>query len=152
MTMNMSDMHLPHPWLEERKKGDPRKHHGHKNFNDQLAVYITKKFGTMGMFYGLVVWMLAWSVFAYLGIGWFAHDPYPFTFLLFLSNLVQLWALPVLAVGQQVLSRAADRQASQTYRDAEEILKLQDEVHRLIKINNRITEDIHALLLEKTRG
>jgi hypothetical protein len=60
-------------------------------------------------------------------------------FLLFLSNLVQLWALPVLAVGQQVLSRASDKQALQTYQDAEAVLHLTDEIHRL-------TTEIHRLV------
>ena len=82
------------------------------------------------------------------GIGFFKSDPYPFTFLLFLSNIVQLLALPILAVGQQVLSRASERQAAQTYKDAEAILKLQDEIHRLIKINNELTEEIHKVTLK----
>ena len=132
-------------WISERKKlaisGKKR-----EGFNEHLAIRITRMFGTMWMFYLLVAWMLVWICLASIGFWKFKDDPYPFTFLLFLSNLIQLWALPVLAVGQQVLSRAADKQASQTYRDAEEILKLQDEVHRLIKINNTLTEEIHAAI------
>ena len=140
----MDDTHIPHPWIEERKKVDPRKRR--PKFNDRIAVFITRKFGTMQMFYILVVWMFGWMFLATVGFGFFRTDPYPFTFLLFLSNLVQLFALPILAVGQQVLSRAAERQAEQTFKDAEAILKLQDEVHRLIKINNRLTEEIHDVV------
>ncbi len=139
----MADTHVPHPWIEERKKADLRQRE-RVGFNQRLAVLITHYFGTMGMFYFLVLWMFGWMLLASVGFGFFRTDPYPFTFLLFLSNLVQLFALPILAVGQQVLSRAAERQATQTFKDAEAILKLQDEVHRLIKINNRLTEEIHA--------
>ncbi len=139
----MADEHVPHPWIEERKRSDPRARE-RVGFNQRLAVLITRYFGTMGMFYVLVLWMFGWMLLASAGFGFFRTDPYPFTFLLFLSNLVQLFALPILAVGQQVLSRAAERQAAQTFKDAEAILKLQDEVHRLIKINNRLTEEIHA--------
>jgi uncharacterized membrane protein len=115
-------------------------------FNGRLAVLITNAFGTMWAFYALMLWMFGWMVLATLGVGLFRNDPYPFTFLLFLSNLVQLFALPILAVGQQVLSRASDKQAEQTYKDAEAILRLQDEVHRLIKINNEMTEEIRSIV------
>jgi len=98
----------------------------------------------MGAFYVIIIWMVGWVIFATLGFGLFQQDPYPFTFLLFLSNIVQLLALPILAVGQQVLSRASDKQAEQTFKDAEAILKLQDEIHRLMEINNDLTEQIHA--------
>lgn len=145
----MKDTHTPHPWIEERKKTGV---HLTKNvqlgLNGRLAVFITNKFGSMGTFYFLVAWMFGWMILATLGLGIFQKDPYPFTFLLFLSNLVQLFALPILAVGQQVLSRASDKQAEQTFKDAETILELQDEVHRLIEINNKLTEEIHEVIVK----
>ena len=52
-------------------------------------------------------------------------------------------------VGQKVAAQASDKQALQTYRDAEALLKIQDELHRLLKINNRLTEEMHQLLVEK---
>jgi uncharacterized membrane protein len=137
--------HMPDPWIAERaKRGAPSTRKEYLSFNGRLAVFITNAFGSMGMFYALVIWMFGWMALATLGIGWFKNDPYPFVFLLFLSNLVQLFALPILAVGQQVLGRAADKQAEQTFKDAEAILKLQDDMHRLIEINNKLTEEIHA--------
>ena len=142
--------HTPHPRLKERAAhGAPLTTNEALGFNGRLAVLITNTFGTMWAFYALMAWMFGWMIFASLGLGWFSRDPYPFTFLLFLSNLVQLFALPILAVGQQVLSRASDKQAKQTYLDAEAILKLQDEVHRLIKINTELTREIHAFVLGK---
>lgn len=144
--------HTSHPWIEERAKTGPHlTKNQHLGFNGRLAVFITSKFGTMGVFYTLAIWMFGWMIFATAGFWLFGKDPYPFTFLLFLSNLVQLFALPILAVGQQVLSRASDKQAEQTYKDAEAILKLQDEIHRLIKINNALTEEIHAITFGKTK-
>lgn len=143
--------HIPHPRIEERarEKSNLAKDK-HLGFNDRLAIFITNKFGTMRAFYVLVIWMFGWMTLASAGFWLFRRDPYPYTFLLFLSNLVQLFALPILAVGQQILSRASDKQAEQTYKDAEAILKLQDEVHRLVKINNALTEEIHAIL-KKTK-
>lgn len=139
-----------HPWIEERSKTGPHTtRSANLGLNGKLAVFLTSKFGSMGMFYFLVVWMLGWIVLATVGVGFFKNDPYPFTFLLFLSNLVQLFALPILAVGQQVLSQASDKQAEQTYKDAETLLKLQDEIHRLIEINNKLTEEIHSSVVKK---
>lgn len=141
----MAEEHAPHPRIEERaKEGVHLTKDEHPGFNGRLAVFITKRFGTMGAFYVLVVWMFGWMILASAGFWLFKQDPYPYTFLLFLSNLVQLFALPILAVGQQVLSRASDKQAQQTYKDAEAILKLQDEIHRLVQINNKLTEEIHT--------
>jgi uncharacterized membrane protein len=140
----MADEQHSHPRITERaKEGVYLTKNEGKGFNGRLAVFITRKFGTMGAFWVLVIWMFGWMALATAGIGIFSRDPYPFTFLLFLSNLVQLFALPILAVGQQVLSRASDKQAQQTFKDAEAILKLQDEIHRLVQINNKLTEEIH---------
>ena len=46
-------------------------------------------------------------------------------------------------VGQKVSAAASDKQANQTYRDAEALLEISDELHKLIAINNRLTQDIH---------
>jgi uncharacterized membrane protein len=144
--------HTPNPWIEERNIKGPHQIASEKvGFNGTLAVFISKKFGSMQTFYIFFIWMFGWMVLATLGIGFFKNDQYPFTFLLFLSNLVQLLSLPILAVGQQVLSRASDKQALQTFKDTEVILKLQDEIHKLIEINNALTEEIHAEIVVKKR-
>ncbi len=143
----MAHIHIPHPHLAQRKlQPAPMVADEHVGFNGMLAALITKCFGSMWAFYFLVVWMLAWMFFATVGFSIFKFDQYPFTFLLFLSNLVQLWALPVLAVGQQVLSRASDKRALQTYQDAEILLELTDQIHALVKVNSKLTDDIHGLI------
>ncbi len=68
---------------------------------------------------------------------------YPFPFLLFNSNLVQLWALPVIGVGLAVLGRAGDKRARQTYDDAEAIL------HEALQIEDHLgAQDAKLLELE----
>jgi uncharacterized membrane protein len=79
--------------------------------NKAVAVKITVWFGSMWALYFLVVWMLAWMGWQQSGVLRIIHDPYPFVFLLFLSNLVQLWALPALMVGQNVLAAHSDARA-----------------------------------------
>jgi hypothetical protein len=45
-----------------------------------------------------------------------------------------------------VLSRASDRRALQTYQDTEAVLELTDQLHGLIKANNKLTNEIHGLI------
>src|SRR5580658_4920304 len=98
----MTESHVVHSYIARRKaKGAAQTADEHVGFNGWLAAGITRGFGSMWAFYVLVFWMFAWMFLASVGFSLFRFDQYPFTFLLFLSNLVQLWALPVLAVGQQ---------------------------------------------------
>src|SRR3954468_10554760 len=60
------------------------------------------------------------------------------------QTFLQLVLLSVIMVGQKVSAAASDKQALQTYKDAEALLKIQDELHRLIKVNNALTEEIHT--------
>ena len=68
-------------------------------------------------------------------------DPYPFPFLLFIGNVVQLLLVFVILVGQQVLGRAADKRALQTYEDAEaifeEVIRIHDHLEEQDKVLNR---------------
>ena len=65
------------------------------------------------------------------------------------QTFLQLVLLSVIMVGQKVAAAASDKQALQTYEDTEALLKIQDEVHRLIKINNELTQEIHSSVIKK---
>jgi len=67
------------------------------------------------------------------------------------QTFLQLVLLSVIMVGQKVAAEASDKQALQTFKDTEALLKIQDEVHRLIKINNELTEEIHRLVLKNPK-
>jgi uncharacterized membrane protein len=79
--------------------------------------------------------------------GWMAlslikvipFDPYPFAFLLFLGNIVQLLLMFVIMVGQQVLGAASDKRAVQTYKDAEAIL------HECLRLQKHLKEQDEVL-------
>jgi uncharacterized membrane protein len=74
----------------------PQVPHPHASLNNEIGDKISSVFGSMRTFWILVVWQLGWMLLAVLGAPLIKHDPYPYVFLLFLSNLIQLWALPVL--------------------------------------------------------
>jgi uncharacterized membrane protein len=74
----------------------PAVQHPHESLNNQIGDRISAVFGSMTTFWVLVGWQVGWMILATLGTPFLKSDPYPFTFCLFLSNLIQLWALPVL--------------------------------------------------------
>lgn len=139
----MTNTHTPNPRIEERAKTGP---HLIKNervgFNGRLALLLTNAVGTMWCAYLFALLALISLPAAIDGgtatlISWIAQ-----TFL-------QLVLLSVIMVGQRVAATASDKQALQTYKDAEALLKMQDEVHKLIKINNELTEEIHKSIVKK---
>jgi hypothetical protein len=135
--------HIPNPRIEERAQTGPHlTKHEHIGFNGRLAFLITNMVSTMWCAYLFALIALISLPAALQGgaatiVSWIAQ-----TFL-------QLVLLSVIMVGQKVAARASDKQALQTYKDTESLLKIQDEVHRLIKINVELTEEIHRLIQEQ---
>jgi hypothetical protein len=132
-----------HPRIEERaKEGVHLTKNEHVGFNGRLAVFITGAVGTMWCAYLFAIIAFISLPAAIQGgtsvlISWIAQ-----TFL-------QLVLLSVIMVGQKVAALASDKQAEQTYKDTEALLKLQDEIHRMIEINNRLTEEVHTVIVKK---
>ena len=136
--------HVPHPHINKRKKyaeatGDQR-----SGFNNWLAVKITNVVGTMWCAYAFTIIALISLPDAIKGgrstlIAWIAQ-----TFL-------QLVLLSIIMVGQKVAAAGSDKQLKQTYEDAEALLQITDETHKLLKQNTNLTERIDKLL-SKTEG
>ena len=139
--MNHSNSHVPHPRSKERSKTGPHLiENEHAGFNGWLAVLITGAVSTMWCAYVFAAIALISLPAAIQGgtaatVSWIAQ-----TFL-------QLVLLSVIMVGQKVAARASDKQALQTYKDAEALLVIQDDLHKLLKINNELTVDIHRLAM-----
>lgn len=138
--MTASHQHTSHPRVSGRKsEGVVTRRGQQQGFNGWLAVTITNAVGTMWCAYAftaLTLFSLPTAIRGGVGplITWIAQ-----TFL-------QLVLLSIIMVGQKVASAASDKQAYQTYKDAEALLEINDELHRLITINNKLTEEIHALV------
>lgn len=130
--------------LEERQKAGPHlTAHEAVGLNGRIALLITNAVGTMWCAYLFAVLALISLPDAIKGgtaalIAWIAQ-----TFL-------QLVLLSVIMVGQKVSAAASDKQALQTYEDAEALLKIQNEVHRLVEINNELTGEIHRMIAAKS--
>ena len=99
----------------------PSVRHPHQGFNNLVGDRISAAFGSMKTFWALVGWQLGWMTLATAGAPLFKGDPYPFTFCLFLSNLIQLWALPVLG---NTANRAEVKRAAKADTDHEALTYL----------------------------
>lgn len=88
--------------------------------NGAVAAALTRWVGSMPALYAVLATVAGYMALATWGPLRRA-DPYPFPFLLFLDNVVQLVLCLVILVGQRVLGAAADRRAVQTYENAEAI-------------------------------
>ncbi len=141
----MTNTHTSHPRLEDRKKAGPHlTEYEHTGFNGWLALRVTNTVSTMWCAY-------LFAILAFISLP-AAIQGGTATFISWLAQtFLQLVLLSVIMVGQKVAASASDKQALQTYKDAEALLEIQDEVHKLIKINNELTEEIHGALIKDTK-
>jgi uncharacterized membrane protein len=124
--------HQRHPYIEQHKVVKPAAVEDELiGRNGLIAAWITKRVGSMWAFYAAAVLQFGWIGLSLLGLIKF--DPYPFAFLLFLSSLLQLIFMFVIMVGQDVLGRAGDKRAEQTFIDAEVIL------HECLQLQRHLT-------------
>ena len=140
----MTTEHPPHPRLAERTKAGPHTTEAEQtSLNGRIAIVITNMVGTMWCAYAfalLALISLPEAIKAGTGalIAWIAQ-----TFL-------QLVLLSIIMVGQKVASEKSDMQLDQTYRDAEALLEINDDMHKLVKQNVMLTEQINVLLKQNT--
>ena len=133
----MTVEHTPHPRIAERAKAGPHTTKAEQtSLNGKIAILITNLVGTMWCAY-------AFAILALISLPEAMHKVD--TLIAWIAQtFLQLVLLSVIMVGQKVSAEASDKQALQTYKDAEALLKIQDDVHRLIKLNNDLTAQIHA--------
>ena len=104
--------------LEELKKSrkpipNPNEAHARCLSNlDQLALWITEHVGTMGFFFIIFGWTVLWLSWNTLAPHELRFDPYPaFVFWLFISNMVQIFLMPLIMIGQNLQSRHSEARA-----------------------------------------
>jgi hypothetical protein len=132
----------PHPRIEERaKEGVHLTKNEHVGFNGRLAVLITSAVGTMWCAY-------LFAIIAFISLPAAIKGGTPVLISWIAQTFLQLVLLSVIMVGQKVAALASDKQAEQTYKDTEALLKLQDEIHRMIEINNKLTEEVHDVIVK----
>jgi uncharacterized membrane protein len=114
---------------------------------ERFALWITERIGTMGFFLIILIWTvlwLAWNTFAPLELRF---DPLPaFVLWLFISNMIQIFLMPLIMVGQNLQGRHAEKRADADYevniqsgREIETILiHLENLNEKIEKLSRRI--------------
>lgn len=79
---------------------------------DKLALWITDQVGSMGFFILIFIWTavwLSWNIFAPANMQF---DPFPaFVMWLFISNMIQIFLMPLIMIGQNLQSKHSEARA-----------------------------------------
>jgi uncharacterized membrane protein len=116
---------------------------------EKFALIITEKVGTMGFFFIVLLWTVLWMAWNVFGPDEKHFDPYPaFVTWLFISNMIQLFLMPLIMIGQNIQSKHAELMAERHY-DAD--IKADKQVGELKSILNENSKLLKSILekLEK---
>ena len=91
------------------------KHLQNLSMHDRIALMVTNNLGTMEAVYFLGALMSIWMV-GQIFLRRSAFDPYPFPFLLFITNILQLLLIPLIMVGQNIQSKHAELRAEEQFK------------------------------------
>jgi uncharacterized membrane protein len=114
--------HQKIPSVEEIRKGfqpirNINKHHWEKLSRlDKTALWITEHVGSMGFFIIIFLWTLVWLGWNTLAPSQLRFDPFPaFVLWLFISNMIQIFLMPLIMIGQNLQSRHSELRAEQDF-------------------------------------
>ncbi len=98
---------------------------------EKLAIWITDHVGTMGFFLIIFIWTvlwLSWNIFAPTELRF---DPFPaFVLWLFMSNMIQIFLMPLIMIGQNLQGRHAEARAQADF-----------------EVNTKAEQEIETILL-----
>lgn len=131
------------------------KHKTGLGVQDKIALFSTRIIGTMYAVYFFIVFLSGWILWqAYFASKPF--DPFPFVFLLFLGNIVQLLLMPLIMVGQNLQGKHAEIRTEEEYRttissyeDIEQILLHLSEQDKLLEKQLVLLNDLSKGLKSK---
>jgi len=84
---------------------------------NRLALLITRRVGSMGFFLLVFGWTASWLLWNMFAPKSVRFDPYPgFVLWLFISNMIQLFLMPLIMIGQNLQGRGADERAKNDYK------------------------------------
>jgi uncharacterized membrane protein len=104
-----------------KKKFEPTNNINHQHrkklsFINKLALFITNKVGSMGFFFIVFCWTATWLSWNTLAPAQLRFDPYPaFVLWLFISNMIQIFLMPLIMVGQNLQSKHSELRAEQDF-------------------------------------
>lgn len=140
-----------HPRVAEHAKARPPKTADeHVGFNGRVAILVTGVVGTMWCAY-------AFGVLALVALPSAIKTGDPLQLVQWVSQtFIQLVLLSVIMVGQNIASRASDKRAEMTYKDAEAIFheaqQIQDHLQAQDDALNTLLDKIQKLEAARAQG
>jgi len=109
---------------------------------ERAALSITNRVGTMGFFLVIFGWTVCWLSWNTLAPDALRFDPFPaFVLWLFMSNIIQIFLMPLIMVGQNLQSRHAEARAEADF-------EINTKAEREIEVVLQHLERQNALILE----
>ena len=121
---------------------------------ERLAMWITDNVGTMGFFMIILIWTIVWLSWNLLAPKSVQFDPYPaFVLWLFISNMIQIFLMPLIMIGQNLQGRHSEIRAESDFevnvkaeREIETILAhLENQNELILKILNHLDANTPGL-------
>jgi uncharacterized membrane protein len=101
---------------------------------EKIAVQVTDHVGSMGFFLIIFAWTLLWLGWNTLAPQDVRFDPFPaFVLWLFISNMIQIFLMPLIMIGQNLQGRHAEKRAESDF-----------------EVNVRAEKEIEVILLHLT--
>ncbi|MGB6065449.1 MAG: DUF1003 domain-containing protein [Desulfomonilaceae bacterium] len=83
---------------------------------EKIAVKVTDHVGSMGFFIIILFWTLLWLGWNTLATQDLRFDPFPaFVLWLFVSNMIQIFLMPLIMIGQNLQGRHAEKRAESDF-------------------------------------
>jgi uncharacterized membrane protein len=134
--MNQNTLHRPQSLADLRKAVKPvrnvnKQHKERLGGLEKLAMSITKRIGTMGFFFIIIAWTILWLGWNFLAPKDLRFDPPSgFVLWLFISNMIQIFLMPLIMIAQNVDAHHAELRAES---DFEVNVKAEKEVELLLQ-------------------
>jgi uncharacterized membrane protein len=114
---------------------------------EYVALWITEYVGTMGFFLAVFVWTILWLSWNMFAPRPLRFDPFPaFVLWLFISNMIQIFLMPLIMIGQNLQGKHAEARAES---DFEVNVKAEREIETVLlhleKQNKLILEILHKM-------
>ncbi len=111
---------------------------------ERVAVWITEHVGSMGFFLIIFFWTVVWLGLNLFGPRELRFDPYPaFVLWLFISNLIQLFLMPLLLIGQNLQGKHSEARAQA---DFEVNTKAEQEIETILMHLENQSEMLQEIL------
>jgi uncharacterized membrane protein len=110
---------------------------------DSIALWITEHVGTMGFFLIIFTWTVGWLSWNLFAPKSMVFDPVPAcVFWLFISNMIQIFLMPLIMIGQNLQSKHSELRADATYELGLKGEEQMDDIHKHLEYQDKALEEI----------